>query len=94
MSESGVTLQALFLSAKKKQEQLNHVDPGSEAYKELQRAAMSELVECRNLVSRTAMFSVNEEIDDISTQDIPYRSSHAVCENSLIQTDILQLSIC
>lgn len=95
MSNSGLTLQALFLSAKKKQEQLNRIDPGSETYKELQHATISELKECQNLVTRTAMFSVNEEIDDISTQDIPYGSSHdAVCGNPLIFTDILQLNIC
>ena len=95
MSSSGLTLQALFLSAQKKQEQLNHIDPGSETYKELQHATISELKDCQNLVTRTAMFSVNEEIDDISTQDIPYGSSHdAVCGNPLIFTDILQLNIC
>lgn len=71
MSNSGPTLQALFLSAKQKQEQLSHVDPRSDTYKELQRGIMLELVECRNLVTRTSMFSVNENIEDISTQDIP-----------------------
>lgn len=64
-------MQALFLSAKQTQEQLSHGDPRSETYKELQRDTILKLVECRDLVTRTAMFSVNEEIEDISTQDIP-----------------------
>jgi hypothetical protein len=92
MSNSGLTLQALFLSAKQKQEQLSHVDPRSDTYKELQRGIMLELVECRILVTRTSMFSVNEDIDDISTQDIPYGLLE-VNRNSLTLVDILQLTI-
>jgi hypothetical protein len=72
MSNSGLTLQALFLSAKQKQEQLSHGDPRSVVYQELQHGLMQELMECRNLVTRTSMFSVNEDIEDISTHDIPY----------------------
>jgi hypothetical protein len=80
------------LSAKQKQEQLSHVDPRSDTYKELQRGIMLELVECRILVTRTSMFSVNEDIDDISTQDIPYGLLE-VNRNSLTLVDILQLTI-
>jgi hypothetical protein len=70
MSNSGGNLQALFLSAKQKQEQLNQLDPRSDTYKELQHGTIMELIECRDLITRTAMFSVNEELEDISTHDI------------------------
>lgn len=90
MSTSGLTLQALFLSAKQKQEQLSHVDPRSDAHQELQHGIMLELLECRNLVSRTSMFSENEDIEDISTQDIPYVLLE-IYKSSLTFVGILQL---
>lgn len=89
MSASGLTLQALFLSAKQKQEELSHGDPRSDAYHEIQRGLMQELMECRNLLTRTSMFSVNEEIEDISTQDIPYGLIEGI-ESSLTLVGILQ----
>lgn len=72
MNHSEGNLQSLFLSAKQKQEQLIQFDPRSDSYKELLHGVMVELAKCRDLVTRSAMFSVNEEIDDISTQDIQY----------------------
>lgn len=72
MSNSRGNLQALFLSAEQKQEKLNQLDPRSDVYKELQRDNMLELIACRDLIARAAMFSVNEELEDISTQDIQY----------------------
>lgn len=92
MNNSDRTLQALFLSAKQKQEQLRLVDPRSDNHKELQRDIMLELVECRNMVTRTSMFSVNEDIEDISTQDIPYGLLE-MDGNSLTLVDILQLTV-
>ena len=90
MSESGGNLQALFLSAKQKQEQLTQLDPRSDIYKELQHAIMLELVQCRDLVTRTAMFSVNEDVDDISTQEIQYEPLAQLSASPLTFTDILQ----
>ena len=63
----------IYFSVKEKQEQLTRLEPPSDSYKAIQHDIMLKLVECRDLISRSAMFSVNEEVDDISTEDIQYK---------------------
>lgn len=72
MDTSGPGLRQLFSSARGKQQELDRLDPRSEAYVENLTSAISELEECRQLISKHAVFSVNEEVEDVSTNDLQY----------------------
>jgi immunoglobulin-binding protein 1 len=69
MDESGVSLRELFSSAKAKQEEL---DSGAAGHQEMLQSTISAFEECRNLISKLAIFSPNEEIEDISTPNLQY----------------------
>lgn len=70
MDESGVSLRELFSSAKAKQEELGSGAAGQQ--EEMLQSTISAFEECRNLISKLAIFSPNEEIEDISTQNLQY----------------------
>jgi immunoglobulin-binding protein 1 len=72
MDVSGSSLRRLFSSAKGKQEDL---DSGTTTYQEMLQSTISEFEECRKLIAKLAVFSPNEEIEDISTQDLQYDAS-------------------
>src|SRR5947209_1422258 len=69
MDVSGSSLRELYSSAKSKQEEL---DSGSAAHQEILQSAISAFEECRKLIVKLAVFSSNEEAEDISTQDLRY----------------------
>jgi hypothetical protein len=69
MNASGPSLRELFSSAKSKQEELDDRVAGRQ---EILQSAISAFEECRNLVSKLAVFSPNEEVEDVSTQNLQY----------------------
>ena len=69
MDVSGSSLQELYSSAKSKQEEL---DSGSATHQEILQSAISAFEECHKLIAKLAVFSSNEEVEDISTQDLQY----------------------
>ncbi len=70
MEASGPGLRQLFFSARGKQEELDGLDPRSDAYSENLRSSISAFEECRQLTSKLGVFSPNEEVEDISTNDL------------------------
>lgn len=74
MSENETSLGDLFKSAKAIQEDLDVLDPRSVEFKQLLQSTISTLQQCQTLVDRLALFSTNEDLDDISTNDVQYLS--------------------
>lgn len=72
MDNSGSSLRQLFTSARGRQQELDAHDPRSNVYQESLHSAISSLEECRQLLSKLAVFSLNEEVEDISTNDLQY----------------------
>ncbi len=70
MAESPPSLRSLFLSAKSKEVELQHLESSNSAYQETLQQALSTYEECRNLIGRLAMFSRNETSEDIATSAI------------------------
>lgn len=93
MDESGSSLRELFSSAKGKQEEL---DSSTATYQETLQSAISAYEQCRQHISRLAIFSPNEEVEDISTQDLQYNSTILVLTNTAADyfTDTLPSTTC
>jgi immunoglobulin-binding protein 1 len=72
MDVSGSSLRELYSSAKSRQEE---IDSSSGAHQEILQSAISAFEECRNLIAKLAIFSSNEEVEDISTQDLQYKTN-------------------
>jgi immunoglobulin-binding protein 1 len=72
MDVSSSSLRELYSSAKSKQEE---IDSGSATHQEILQSAISAFEECRSLVAKLVVFSSNEEVEDISTQDLQYDQS-------------------
>ena len=85
MDVSGSSLRELYSSAKSKQEEL---DSGSATHQEILQSAISAFEECRKLIAKLAVFSSNEEVEDISTQDLQYNQSTLHSSSSLTLSQI------
>lgn len=73
MSESqDPSLRQTFDRAKEKQQELDHLDPRSDFFKETLLSTTQELENCQKLVVELSIFSPNEELEDVSTQNIQY----------------------
>jgi immunoglobulin-binding protein 1 len=72
MDATGSSLRELFSSARGKQEEL---EAGTAVYQETLQSAISAYEECGQLIAKLAIFSPNEEVEDISTQDLQYPST-------------------
>ena len=72
MAENQTSLNDLFKEAKASQEDLDTLDPRSDDFKDLLASCVSTLQECSQLVDQLALFSTNEDLDDISTSNIQY----------------------
>lgn len=70
--ENEQSLSSLFQTAKNNQEDLDTLDPRSEGFKTLLRSTISTLQTCSRLVDQLALYSTNEDPDDISTFNIQY----------------------
>ncbi|WQF83483.1 Putative TAP46-like protein [Colletotrichum destructivum] len=67
------TLKSVFTSAEKKRFTLeNSYEASSPNYLDDLRNAISEYETCLDLISRAALFSPNESLEDLSTSSLPY----------------------
>ncbi|OAL37668.1 hypothetical protein AYO20_03175 [Fonsecaea nubica] len=66
------SLKVLFNQAKKQQEDLDGLDPRSANFKHTLQSIIDNLEQCRKLIQDLSLFSTNEEVEDISTQDLQY----------------------
>src|SRR4051812_14147725 len=85
MDVSGSSLRELYSSAKRKEEEL---DSSSATHQEILQSAISAFEGCRELIAKLAVFSSNEEVEDISTQDLQYNQSALHSSTSLILSQI------
>jgi|SRR2546423_10344730 len=69
MDASDSSLRQLFSSARAKQEEL---ESGTATYRENLQSTISAYEECRQLITKLAIFSPNEDVEDVSTQDLQY----------------------
>ena len=70
MDDSGSTLRELFAGARRRQDDLSQLDPRSDEHRGVLRQTIADYEACRVSISRVALFSTNEEADDIATQDL------------------------
>jgi len=70
MDAPGPSLRELFNRTKAKQDDLGNHDPRSGEYKKMLQSMADDLRRCHELVDQRALFSVNEQVEDIATQDI------------------------
>jgi len=66
------SLKELFNNAKTSQDELDSLDPRSAAYKKTLQSTIDSLQRCRRLVQQLSLFSTNEDVEDISTQDLQF----------------------
>lgn len=72
MAEQDKSLSNLFKKAKSDQDELDPLDPRSDDFKSLLQSCISSLKQCQDLIDRLALFSPNEELEDIATNNIQY----------------------
>lgn len=70
--ENERSLGELFKQAKQDQDELDLLDPRTEEFKDLLGSCIDILSRCSQLVDRLALFSPNEEIEDVSTSNIQF----------------------
>jgi len=71
MSEGPQSLRATFTGAEKIRSQLEaSYDTNAAAYQENLRQALSQYQQCLQLAEGVALFSPNENLEDISTNDL------------------------
>ena len=66
------SLRETFDQAKYNQDYLQNVDPRSDEFRDHLEAAVSGLVRCLRLIKALSLFSPNEELEDISTQNLQF----------------------
>ena len=71
MVDEGPSLKTLFASARDKYQQLEQGTLDSNLAEEIFPSAIDELATCTQLATKGGIFSTNEEIEDVSTSDIP-----------------------
>lgn len=72
MAEDQTSLHRLFKQARSQQDRLDELDSRSDDYRQVLNTARRSLRQCRDLIDRLALFSKNEDLDDLSTQDLQY----------------------
>ncbi|KAI5289559.1 hypothetical protein KEM54_003663 [Ascosphaera aggregata] len=72
--EQSQTLRSLFQSALSLKEELSSAtaDGTSDAYRDRLRDAISKLEECQRRIAQLSLFSSNESVEDITTNDLPF----------------------
>ncbi|OCT45259.1 hypothetical protein CLCR_05990 [Cladophialophora carrionii] len=70
--DSEPSLGALFKQANNQQDELESLDPRTAQYKDTLQSIIHNLERCRQLIRQLSLFSTNEEVEDISTQDLQY----------------------
>lgn len=72
MEPSELSLKELFIEAKARQAELEHLDPRADVFSHTLQSIIVGLERCRQLIQQLSLFSRNEEVEDISTQDLQY----------------------
>jgi len=73
MADEPHTLRAVFASAETKRKELGSSwDTNATSYQDKLQAAISQYQQCLQLTDTVAMFSSNESLEDISTNDLQY----------------------
>ncbi|KAJ5747411.1 uncharacterized protein N7511_009107 [Penicillium nucicola] len=73
--EEPQSLRALFASAKEQKDKLgSRGDTNTEAYRDDVNATIAKFQECQRQISMLSLFSSNESLEDVSTNDIQYMS--------------------
>jgi immunoglobulin-binding protein 1 len=68
----GQSLRQMFRQAKVNQQELDSLDPRSDGFKETLASVTTDFERCQKFVIELSIFSPNEELEDISTQNIQY----------------------
>jgi hypothetical protein len=66
------SLKELFNRTKTQQDDLDNLEPQSAAFSATLASLSQSLERCRELIQQLALFSPNEEVEDIATQDLQY----------------------
>lgn len=66
------SLKELFNKSKEQQDDLEALDPQSAEFKRTLQSINDTLEKCQQLIQQLSIFSTNEEVEDISTQDLQY----------------------
>jgi immunoglobulin-binding protein 1 len=66
------SLRQTFDQVKQKQQELDNLDPQSAAFKHVLQSAIQSLERCQKLIVDLSVFSPNEELEDVSTQNMQY----------------------
>lgn len=74
MESSDSSLKELFERTKSQQDELDLLDPQSVVFKTSLQSIIDSLERCRQLIQKLSIFSTNEEVEDISTNDLQYES--------------------
>jgi len=70
METSEPSLKGLYHDAKTHQNELDSLDPRSSTFKTTLQSIIDNLQRCQELIQQLSLFSKNEEVEDISTQDL------------------------
>ena len=71
-STSEKSLPDLFNSAKAKQDSLDEHENRSATFQDILQIAIQELQQCSQLLEQLSLFSINEELEDVSTRNLQY----------------------
>ncbi len=66
------SLKQAFAQAKYNQQSLDNLDPRSLQFRSIIDSAIQQLQACQKLIQDISLFSPNEELEDISTQNIQF----------------------
>ncbi len=80
------SLRESFNQVKHDQQQLESLDPRTDAYKDHLAAAVLGLVRCQKLVKDISVFSPNEELEDISTQNLQFLTIDYLLADLLVKS--------
>lgn len=82
METSDSSLKELFVRTKSQQDELELLEPQSEAFKTSIQSIIDSLEKCRQLIQKLSIFSSNEEVEDISTNDLQYGGHIKIAQNA------------
>lgn len=82
METSDNSLKELFLRTKSQQDELELLEPQSVAFKTSLQSIIDNLEQCRLLIQKLSIFSSNEEVEDISTNDLQYETRRDLAQKA------------
>ena len=84
--QQDISLQQSFDRVKQIEQSLASLDPRSDFFRQSQQQVMHDLERCRSLISNLSIFSPNEELEDISTQNLQYLTVDYLLADLLLQS--------